>query len=371
MAEGNPVALVETCRQLLERGREPNAVLQGLVGLLRDLLLAGVAPERLELTSVSPQLWSNLPPLAKAIGKDQLLRWHAGLKGSEQQLRHSVQPRLWLEVLLLGLLAEPLAPRLPREAETSLAPSSASKRISNKPPLDVPTPESTPPPSPTPNSAEHTPAQETSSDAAPARETSVATQRLSEVWQQILAGLQLPSTRMLLSQQAHLRQLDEHRAVVCVASNWITMVQSRLPLLEKAMEATLGSPRQIKLEASNQERPPDPTPGMATISVRSSPLPTGAAVTGSPHATDLVGAAAQEADHDLAKHPPSPVALDAPIHPIAEAKETKTPSAHLVPTETDLKPPKKADERLLEEATGSLAEFFNGEIIATDSHGED
>jgi DNA polymerase-3 subunit gamma/tau len=371
MAEGNPVALVETCRQLLERGREPNAVLQGLVGLLRDLLLAGVAPERLELTSVSPQLWSNLPPLAKAIGKDQLLRWHAGLKGSEQQLRHSVQPRLWLEVLLLGLLAEPLAPRLPREAETSLAPSSASKRISNKPPLDVPTPESTPPPSPTPNSAEHTPAQETSSDAAPARETSVATQRLSEVWQQILAGLQLPSTRMLLSQQAHLRQLDEHRAVVCVASNWITMVQSRLPLLEKAMEATLGSPRQIKLEASNQERPPDPTPGMATISVRSSPLPTGAAVTGSPHATDLVGAAAQEADHDLAKHPPSPVALDAPIHPIAEAKETKTPSAHLVPTDTDLKPPKKADERLLEEATGSLAEFFNGEIIATDSHGED
>jgi DNA polymerase-3 subunit gamma/tau len=369
MAEGDPLELVETCRQLLERGREPNAVLQGLVGLLRDLLLAGVAPERLELTSVSPQLWSKLPPLAQAIGKDQLLRWHAGLKGSEQQLRHSVQPRLWLEVLLLGLLAEPLAPRLPREADATLAPSPASKKISNNSPREVPPPESTPPPSPTPNSAEHAPGREIAGDTAPAREPAVATQGLSEVWQQILAGLQLPSTRMLLSQQAHLRQLDEHRAVVCVTSNWITMVQSRLPLLEKAIEATLGSARQIKLEASNQERP-EPTPGMASISARSSPLPTAAAVTGSSRSTDLAGAPAQEAEHDDSEAPPFPAALDAPIHPAAEVKETNTPSAHRVQPGTERKPPKQADERLLEEATGSLAEFFNGEIIATDSHGE-
>ncbi|MFM7643071.1 MAG: DNA polymerase III subunit gamma/tau [Cyanobium sp.] len=371
MAEGDPLAVVETCRHLLERGREPNAVLQGLVGLLRDLLLAGVAPERLELTSVSPQLRSKLPPLAQAIGNDLLLRWHAGLKGSEQQLRHSVQPRLWLEVLLLGLLAEPLAPRLPRQADTTLAPSPASKRISNNSPLEVPPPESTAPPTSTstPNSAEHAPARETASDAAPARVSAVATQGLSEVWEQILAGLQLPSTRMLLSQQAHLRQLDEHRAVVCVASNWITMVQSRLPLLEKAIEATLGSARQIKLEASNQERP-EPPPGMASISARSSPLPTAAAVTGSSRATDLAGASAQEAEHDFSEAPPFPAALDAPIHPAAEVQETNTPAANGGLPGTELKPQTKADERLLEEATGSLAEFFNGEIIATDSHGE-
>ena len=53
MAAVEPLGVVQTSRELLERGREPGAVLQGLASLLRDLLLAGVAPDRLELTSVS------------------------------------------------------------------------------------------------------------------------------------------------------------------------------------------------------------------------------------------------------------------------------------------------------------------------------
>jgi DNA polymerase III gamma/tau subunit len=102
-----PLELLESCRTLLERGREPTAVLQGLAGLLRDLVLAGVAPDRLELSGFSPQFRGQLPELAQRIGTPQLLRWQAQLKGSEQQLRQSINPRLWLEVLLLGLLAEP------------------------------------------------------------------------------------------------------------------------------------------------------------------------------------------------------------------------------------------------------------------------
>ena len=47
MAAADPLQVVEGCRELLDRGREPAAVLQGLVSLLRDLLLAGVAPDRL------------------------------------------------------------------------------------------------------------------------------------------------------------------------------------------------------------------------------------------------------------------------------------------------------------------------------------
>ncbi|HCX54812.1 MAG TPA: DNA polymerase III subunit gamma/tau, partial [Synechococcus sp. UBA9887] len=37
---------------------------------------------------------------------------------------------------------------------------------------------------------------------------------LPELWQQILGSLELPSTRMLLSQQAQLVRLDANRAVV-------------------------------------------------------------------------------------------------------------------------------------------------------------
>jgi DNA polymerase-3 subunit gamma/tau len=124
LASGEPLGLIEAARTLLERGREPAAVLQGLAALLRDLVLAGVAPERLELTSFSPQFRSALPELARRIGKAPLLRWQAQLKGSEQQLRQSVQPRLWLEVLLLGLLAEPqMRVVAPPAAPTPAAPA--------------------------------------------------------------------------------------------------------------------------------------------------------------------------------------------------------------------------------------------------------
>ena len=38
------------------------------------------------------------------IDSERLLRWQTELKGTESQLRQSVQPALWLEVLLLGML---------------------------------------------------------------------------------------------------------------------------------------------------------------------------------------------------------------------------------------------------------------------------
>ncbi len=81
-------------------------------------------------------------------------------------------------------------------------------------------------------------------------------QDLGELWQQILSSLELPSTRMLLSQQASLLRLDDQRAVVRVSSKWIAMVQSRLPLLESALHQALGSPRQVLLEASDQPSSP-------------------------------------------------------------------------------------------------------------------
>ena len=109
MTASAPVELLEATRNLLDRGRDPAAVLQGLAGILRDLVLTAAAPDRPELTSVSPQFRDQLPDLAKALGRPRLLQWQNQLRGAEQQLRQSVQPRLWLEVLLLGLLAEAVA----------------------------------------------------------------------------------------------------------------------------------------------------------------------------------------------------------------------------------------------------------------------
>ncbi|AFY29407.1 DNA polymerase III subunit gamma/tau [Cyanobium gracile] len=281
MAAADPLQVVEGCRELLDRGREPAAVLQGLVSLLRDLLLAGVAPDRLELTSVSPELRPRLPEVARRIGKARLLRWQSQLKGSEQQLRHSVQPRLWLEVLLLGLLAEPdpvaatasATPAATATATTATTPAgpqppgAEGQRVSRSP-EPVPAVSASPAPTPlAPTPAMAPAATAGTMPAAPPPEPATAPEGpvpagedLAELWQQILAGLELPSTRMLLSQQAQLLRLDGRRAVVRVAGTWMAMVQSRLPLLEKAVATALGSPRQLTLEAGASEATPQPQP---------------------------------------------------------------------------------------------------------------
>ena len=73
LATAEPIALIDATRTLLERGREPAALLQGMASLLRDLVLAGSAPDRLELTAFSPQFRHLLPELARSLGKARLL----------------------------------------------------------------------------------------------------------------------------------------------------------------------------------------------------------------------------------------------------------------------------------------------------------
>lgn len=66
-------------------------------------------------------------------------------------------------------------------------------------------------------------------------------------WKQIIGKIELPSNRMILIQQAKLLQLDSDRALVGVNEQWLTIVHSRLSLLEKAIAITLGSRRVVTL----------------------------------------------------------------------------------------------------------------------------
>ena len=53
---------------------------------------------------------------------------------------------------------------------------------------------------------------------------------------------------MLLSQQAKLTRLTPQKVHVEVAANWIGMVQSRVSLLEEAINKTFGSPKTLILD---------------------------------------------------------------------------------------------------------------------------
>ncbi len=326
MAAAEPLAVVETCRELMDRGREPGAVLQGLAALLRDLLLAGVAPDRLDLTAVSPGLRDRLPPAARRIGRARLLLWQAQLKGSEQQLRQSVQPRLWLEVLLLGLLAEPAAPAAMPAPAAPAVPAAAPK---------------TPPPPPSATEPHPVaPEPEAAAGAVP---------DLAALWQEVLAGLELPSTRMLLAQQARLERLEAGRVVVRVAGPWMAMVQSRLPLLEKAVLRVLEAPGGIVLEAGAGAEPrraaaPPPPPPPAAVPAQAMPAPPPASTAPPPA-------------EPARPQPPKP-APPSPAPPVAVA----APGASA--------PERQASAAPIDEKARRLAEFFNGEVIP-DQEGTD
>ena len=356
LAGSEPLGVIEAIRNLLERGREPGAVLQGMAGLLRDLVLAGVAPDRLELTSFSPQIRGELPALARSIGKAKLLRWQAQLKGSEQQLRQSVQPRLWLEVLLLGLLAEPA---IQASATAPAAPQRAAAAVSAAPPTAAAPVTPIPASDPAPVAAAPPVAAPAPEPATPAPAPSGEAPDLAALWQQILAGLELPSTRMLLSQQASLARLDSQRAVVQVAGNWTAMVQSRLPLLEKAVASALGSPRQVVLEAGNAPAPAAP---MAAPAATPAPAEPPAASAPAPAPVQAPAPTAVSAPPAAAPAPPSPPvpAQTAPAVPSPQPQQAPEPEPKPA---AEAPAPVRQPHGLIDDQAKRLADFFNGEVV--------
>ncbi|KZR84605.1 DNA polymerase III subunit tau [Synechococcus sp. MIT S9509] len=390
MSTSEPVTLLEASRQLLDRGRDAGSVLQGMAGILRDLVLMAAAPDRPELTGVSPQFRDQLPPLAKSIGRTRLLQWQGQLRGAEQQLRQSVQPRLWLEVLLLGLLAEPAAstvaatsapaatrvssaapvsssavpPPAPAQVPAVAAAAVASKAGASTAVPEVSLPDTSTTPSP--------PKQSTTASEPQAQEaatTPAASQDLGELWQQILASLELPSTRMLLSQQARLTRIDSHRAVVQVSGNWMGMVQSRAALLEKAIASAMGGNRQLVLENHGGAAPmaampsapaPKPAPAPAAVPSNGAQLPSTAQ-----SAAVVPNNAASAAPPSTSAPAQPPPAAAAPSMASGQAPSVQTGHA-TVSSQPTTAPPVRPEPSAMDDKVKRFADFFNGQVLDVD-----
>jgi DNA polymerase III subunit gamma/tau len=102
--QGDLTAVIDRCRQLLERGKEPLTVLQNLTGFYRDLSIAKTAPQRPDLTSLTSETWQQAVALAAQLDLASILHGQQRLKEGESQLKGSNQPHLWLEIALLSLL---------------------------------------------------------------------------------------------------------------------------------------------------------------------------------------------------------------------------------------------------------------------------
>lgn len=117
LMQAEPTAVIDRVRHLLDRGREPLIVLQNLASFYRDLLIAKTTPDRPDLVALTAPTWQAMVELSRSIEVATLLQGQQHLRASEVQIKNTTQPRLWLEVTLMGLLP------------TAIAASSAAQKL--------------------------------------------------------------------------------------------------------------------------------------------------------------------------------------------------------------------------------------------------
>jgi DNA polymerase III subunit gamma/tau len=132
IATQNSVAVIEKIRQILDRGREPLTVLQSLAGFYRDLLIAKTAGDRSDLVALTAETWTNLKQIAQDFALESILMGQQHLRSAEVQIKNTTQPRLWLEVALIGLFNQaPTSSVSPQTTNNQALTSNVSPLTSN------------------------------------------------------------------------------------------------------------------------------------------------------------------------------------------------------------------------------------------------
>lgn len=274
IAQDNPETVLDQARKLVDRGREPLIVLQNLASFYRDLLIAKTAPQREDLVALTPPTWAQLCEFAQGLDTRVILAGQQHLRSCEVQLKHTTQPRLWLEVTLLGLLPSAVAGQSqPIEAGTavrspassvvprpvvSAAPPRHDRPVATPPPEPVPSlplPQPVVPPIATPDHRiSPEPAIATPAPTTPKPATTPASQPtgdLTQLWQQIIKHLQPPLTQTLFRQQGHLVGFDGQTARIGISSKQLLkMAQSKQASIEAALQAVFDRPVKFSLEVA-------------------------------------------------------------------------------------------------------------------------
>ena len=312
IAADNAEGVLDRVRGIMDRGREPLVVLQNLTSFYRDLLIAKTAGDRADLVAMTPGTWDDLRKFAQTQEVAHILQGQQHLRTCEVQIKNSNQPRLWLEVGLLGLLPATLnattqvvttpTPRAispqsetraiaqqrgdrpshhqsvpaptasrtqpPQQPTQQPKPYSQTHPVATTPaPTPAPTPVQTPAPTPAPQTPAPTPVQTPAPQthqptqaiavppaAATAQAVSPeASSNLESLWQQVLAHLPL-STKSLLSQHGNLIDVQEHEIRLGFRSQNLIKIagERQLPQIKAAFSQVLGRSMQVHLEVSRK-----------------------------------------------------------------------------------------------------------------------
>ena len=411
----NSTAVFEQARKLMDRGREPLIVLQNLAGFYRDLLIAKTAGERHDLVAITPPTWAEMQALVQTIDVPWLLLGQQHLRAAEVQVKNTTQPRLWLEVTLLGLLPSTLGGHhLGPIASTAMAqgtpalsspsPPVASAEVPGQASPSAPTPvqpgiakistaepgegtslppqESSPPQEgffgeAAPSQPPISPSESAPPQSPPPEETKTAQDNrdLAQLWQQVLAVVQPFGTQALMKQQGNLLSFDGTVARIGISSKPLfKMAQGRIPNVEEAFQQVVQNKVQVSLEVLPDPKPDEPSSGLAlSVEPPRSPVAQAGAPTAS-HTPKAIPPLPEPSAPPAVPAPqlssatiPQGVAQHGQDSPSQRTPDTAPPNASpelgaAIPPQPPL--PDLATD--FDRAVKNFAQFFNGQVVDMD-----
>ncbi len=258
LVNNEPESLLISCNNLYDAGNEPNEILVGLLNITRDLLLKTLNNNYSEMYYTSIEFQNELNKFSYKISKNRIIDWHNKLKNVDYQIKTSDNPRLWLEIHLTSLLEENMNKTIINKKELinkqvisednknqNESGNFNKKELINKQVISEDNKNQ--------NESGNFNKKEliTNQDIKQNFKNDNQTDYLKEKWELILSKLELPSTKMLLSQQAELASIDSNEVLIALSPNWENMIKSRKVIIENAIKKVFGD--KVKLNFSSKK----------------------------------------------------------------------------------------------------------------------
>ena len=254
LVENNPESLIDTCNKLYDAGNEPLQIIIGLLNITRDLLLHTTNNKYSDLYYTSDEFRDELDKISKTINKSTIINWHNNLRNIEYQIKSSDNPRLWFEIHLTGLLDSQEINSFENKQESKNNTTEEKHESRKNIPINK---ENISDEIPKPSIQEEITHKELIEKKDEKLEKFEVLEKesienisennqnnpgsnLKDKWELILSKVELPSTRMLLSQQAELESFDSEKITIALSPNWESMIKSRKVIIENTVKKIFG-----------------------------------------------------------------------------------------------------------------------------------
>ena len=328
LVENNPESLIITCNKLYDAGNEPLQIIIGLLNITRDLLLHTTNNKYSDLYYTSDEFQDELDKISKTINKSTIINWHNNLRNIEYQIKSSDNPRLWFEIHLTGLLGNQEINSFKNKQESKN--NTTEENHESRKNIAIFNKENISNESQKPSIKKEIDRdeliekkdeklekfavleKESIENISDNNQNNPGSNNLKDKWELILSKVELPSTRMLLSQQAELESFDSEKITIALSPNWENMIKSRKVIIENTVKKIFGDQIILNFSTKNLNKSnPTNTPEMTQNEVNN-------------------------------------------FRPLKKI-EPKTNSS-----------PKISNEETYDDSSKNLANFFNGEIIDLD-----